>query len=192
MIKITDMQAGKAGEYMVCADIILMGHVAYLSEQALSYDVVADVDGRLIRIQVKTTRLPKAVPQRKTYTPAYIFHIRRMGKGGRRSYTDRDVDMFALVALDTRIIGYVSEKKVSQSMLFRIPDYEGAYYGERNADRNRKIIELRNNGASFTEISKAIGIDRSAAQRITSGKEGIRTKGLYLDSLTFEQALADL
>jgi len=37
---IDDMQVGKAGEYLVCADLISKGYVAYLSEQGLPYDVV--------------------------------------------------------------------------------------------------------------------------------------------------------
>ncbi len=192
METITDIQAGKAGTYLVCADLIVKGYIAYPSEEALSYDVVADVKGRLIRVQVKTTREPKAVPQRKEYTPAYLFNIRRMGRDGRKSYTSSDVDIFALVALDTNIIGYISEKRAKQTMIFRIPDYSGAYFGERNSDRNKKVIELREKGLSFTQIAKELNIDRAQAHRITSGKEGGNQRGLYLNDLSFEDAMGGL
>ena len=34
------LQIGKAGEYLVCADLILKGYIAFLSEQGLPYDVI--------------------------------------------------------------------------------------------------------------------------------------------------------
>jgi hypothetical protein len=37
---LTDLQLGKAGEYLVCADLILKGHIAFPSEQGLSFEVV--------------------------------------------------------------------------------------------------------------------------------------------------------
>ncbi len=119
MNKINELQLGKAGEYLVCADLILQGYVAYLSEQGLHYDVVVDLGGKLIRIQVKTTKTFRAVPQRKNYTPGYLFHIRRCGKGGRNRYKDGDVDIFALVAIEENAIGYLTMKKTKTSMCFR-------------------------------------------------------------------------
>ena len=38
-----ELQKGKAGEYLVCADLILKGFVAFISEQGLPYDVVLDI-----------------------------------------------------------------------------------------------------------------------------------------------------
>src|SRR5574343_558670 len=61
---VDDFQIGKAGEYLVCADLILKGHIAYPSEQGLPYDVVLDANGRLLKVQVKTTRTHKQTPQR--------------------------------------------------------------------------------------------------------------------------------
>lgn len=61
---VDDMQAGKAGEYLVCADLILKGFVAYPSEQGLPYDVVLDCGGKLLKVQVKATRTHKQTPQR--------------------------------------------------------------------------------------------------------------------------------
>ena len=37
-----DLQVGKAGEYLVCFDLIMKGFVAYPSEQGLPYDLVLD------------------------------------------------------------------------------------------------------------------------------------------------------
>ena len=113
---ITDLQAGTAGEYLVCADLILKGYNAYLSSQGLPYDILADVDGELIKIQVKTTRKERAIPQRKKYTPAYLFYIKRCGKKGVKEYGENDFDVMALVALDIKRVAYVRKKQVKKSM----------------------------------------------------------------------------
>ena len=39
-LAIGHLECGKAGEYLVCADLILKGYIAYPSEQGLPYDVV--------------------------------------------------------------------------------------------------------------------------------------------------------
>lgn len=46
-----ELQIGKAGEYIVCADIIIKGLVCYPSEQGLPYDVVIDNGSRLLKCQ---------------------------------------------------------------------------------------------------------------------------------------------
>ena len=88
----SDLQTGVAGEHLVCADLITRGYNAYLSDQGLPYDVVADIGGKLYKIQVKTTSKYRAVPQRKHYTPAYLFWIKRCGKGGAKVYKEKDYD----------------------------------------------------------------------------------------------------
>jgi len=111
-----DLQTGIAGEHLVCADLIIKGYNAYLSDQGLPYDVVADIKGQLYKIQVKTTSKYRAVPQRKKYTPAYLFWIKRCGKGGKKVYKEKDYDFMALVALDKKIIGYLPFDNVKGSM----------------------------------------------------------------------------
>jgi hypothetical protein len=145
MKNITDLQIGKAGEYLVCADLILKGYVAFPSEQGLSFDVVLVANDKLYKIQVKSTRKVQAVPQRKIRTDKYIFNIRRCGKGGRKSYNDNDVDIFALVALDTKTIGYLNSNDVKQTMFF-LPES-----GEHIRPTSIKIKKL-----SFYGIDKCL------------------------------------
>jgi len=123
MKDIKDFQAGKAGEFLVCADLLLQGYVAYLTEQGLHYDLVVDCIGRLFRIQVKTTRTYRSVPQRIKHTPAYLFNVRRCGKSGRGRYETSDLDIMALVALQERIIGYIPINQVKTTMAFRTRKY---------------------------------------------------------------------
>ena len=119
---ITDLAAGAAGEHLVCADLLLQGYRAFLSDQNCPYDVAVDVGGRLIRIQVKSTRQAKALPQRVGHHPAYMWHVRRAGKGGARTYGDGEFDLLALVALDCRRIAYLPPSLQAQTVHIRPHD----------------------------------------------------------------------
>ena len=116
---VTDLAAGVAGEHLVCADLLLQGYRAFLADQNCAYDVAVDVSGRLIRIQVKATRAPKKLPQRVGHYPAYMWHVRRAGKGGQRTYADSEFDLLALVALDSRRIAYLAPSKAKQTIHIR-------------------------------------------------------------------------
>jgi len=139
-MEINDLQIGKAGEYLVCADLIMKGYVAFPSEQGLSFDVVLVAD-KLYKIQVKTTRQPQPVPQRKNRTDKYLFHVRRCGKGGRQSYQVGDVDIFALVALDTKTIAYIKAEQVKQTMFF-LPENGGKVADRKGGNNLLKCKKL--------------------------------------------------
>jgi hypothetical protein len=120
--EVEDLEVGKAAEHLVVADLILGGFRAYLSDQGLPYDVVIDMDGRLLRLQVKSTRTLRAVPQRAVHTPGYLFHCRRAGKKGRRRYSEREFDLLALVALDVRAIAYMPFRGAANVIVLRPPN----------------------------------------------------------------------
>ena len=113
---VTDLALGVAGEHFFCADLLLQGYNAFLTDQNCPYDVALEIGGRLIRVQVKTTRKERHIPQRAVRTPAYLFHVRRCGKGGRRSYNETDFDVMALVALDIRKIAYIKLSEAKQTI----------------------------------------------------------------------------
>ena len=119
MEKINDLDIGTAGEHLVCADLILKGHKAFLSAAGLHYDILTDLNGSLIKIQVKTTRKPSPISLIKDRSKRYLINIRRMGKNGRKEYTEKEVDVFAVVALDIKKIAYIPIKKIQQTMVFR-------------------------------------------------------------------------
>jgi len=127
---ISDMQIGKAGEYLVCADLIAKGFIAYPSEQGLPYDVVMDDGNRLLKVQVKTTRTHKQKPQRVNNNNTYAFNIKRCGKKNKSFHTDDSCDIFALVALDAKIIGYMRNSDIKQTMFFRVESMRGTYRDE--------------------------------------------------------------
>lgn len=190
VIEISDLAAGKVGEYLVCADLILRGYTAFPSEQGLPYDVVADIGGRLFKVQVKTTRTLRPVPQRKEHTSAYIFHVGKCGKGGVKSYSQSDVDLFALVALDDRTIGYMKPSEIRRTMIFRAPRNRGKHLDEIMEVRRVEIHDDRERGMKNSEIARKHGIDPSLVGRILSKTTNTFPGSPYLDSFTLASAIA--
>lgn len=123
---VTDLVAGIAAEHLVCADLLLAGWRAFLADQYCPYDLAVEVENRLIRIQVKATRNARPTPQRSTYVPAYMWHVRRAGKGGARVYGQDEFDLLALVALDIRRIAYLPPSRKLQTVHIRPPGTDGS------------------------------------------------------------------
>lgn len=100
---------GKAGEHLVCADLLMQGWVAVLASEGQPYDLIAERAGRMIRVAVKSTR--EARPRRTGARDAYRFDVQRRQPTmprGRRPYTEREADLIALVTLDTKRVGYIA------------------------------------------------------------------------------------
>lgn len=114
-----ELLLGTAGEHLVCADLLAAGFRAFLSNQSCPYDVAVEVEGRLIRVQVKTTQAPRAYAQKgQRHVTGYIWGLRR-GKGTQRRYGSHEMDVVALVALDTRQIAYLPITDLPQG--FQMP-----------------------------------------------------------------------
>ena len=145
MKDIGDMQIGKAGEYLVCADLIANGFIAYPSEQGLAYDVVLDTGSKLLRVQVKTTRTHKQTPQRVNNSNTYAFNVKRRGKLNKSEHTTESCDIFALVALDEKLIGYMKNEDVRQTMFFRVDSMRGTYRDEKikGESRGKYLSDLK-------------------------------------------------
>src|SRR5690349_13740948 len=72
---VTDLAAGTAAEHLVCANLLMLGFNAFMTDQNCAYDVAVDIAGRLVRIQVKATRKLRPIPQRMVSTPGYMWHV---------------------------------------------------------------------------------------------------------------------
>jgi len=193
MRKSNELQIGKAGEYIVCADLIIQNYIAFLSEQGLPYDIVMDSGDRLFRVQVKTTSEPRKIPQRSKDSYAYIFNIQRHGnQNNLRKYNKTEVDFFALVALDSKQIAYIPNKDIKSTMNFRVPSLRGSYYDEQGIKIKNKIMELRKSGLTCEEISKKENMKISNVYRYSSNID-ITQKGnnvpVYFDEFNLNKCL---
>ena len=196
MKNINDLQIGKAGEYLVCADLILNGHVAFLSEQGLPFDIVLDYNNKLYKVQVKTTRNPKNILQRKSEIPAYIYHVGTNGKNQKRKkYEIGNVDIFAFVALDSKRIGYLPYFDTQTTMNFRVPEFKGYYHDEQGIKKKNNVIELKEKGMCCTDIAKKLNMSLSNVYKYSSNvsinQKGTNS-GVYFDELTLDKCLTKI
>ena len=136
-----ELQIGKAGEHLVCADLILQGFNAFISDQGLNYDIVVDVNSNFVRVQVKTTGELKNFDRAKN---VYRFNIRN-GKNP-RAIESYDVDHFAFVALDIKEIAYMKAAELhnKKGNIKRTLDFKtrkAKYPGRYNMGTRGKYFE---------------------------------------------------
>lgn len=192
MDEISDLQIGKAGEYLVCADLILNGYVAFPSEQGLPFDVVFDYKGRLLKVQVKTTRNYRDRLQRTSPIPSYTFNIGSNGRLNRRKkYETSQVDIFALVVLDTRAIAYLPYFSHHTTLSFRVPELRGTYLNEQARNLQEKIILLTNEGKSTSEIGKLLDLSTNKIYKSLNYNFKDNKLGVYFDDFTLDKCLAN-
>lgn len=150
--EVTTAAIGDAAEALVYSQLRMMGVKGVMrADPGGAYDLVVDVHGMMLRIQVKATIEPKMAPDRKF--PSYNWHIRRSAKDGQsyadsddeniclkklRSYDESEVDIIALVALDSSEVAYrlvsdlVTNVKLQPSSnreKYPLDDFRGRYNG---------------------------------------------------------------
>lgn len=162
----SELQTGKAGEYLVCADLILKELIAFPSEQGLPYDVLLDTGKKLLKVQVKTTEGVRTVQQRAKETKCYIFNIKRHGKQNNQRYSTNEIDIFALVCLDTREIGYLKNTETPDTINIRADYLRGSYYDEKGIADFEKVLELHKTIKSQTEIAKKLNLHVAQVNRM--------------------------
>lgn len=149
VMELTDLAVGTAAEHLVCFDLLMQGYRAFLTDQNCPYDVAVEIDGRLVRVQVKATRAPRSVPQRVHPSSAYQWHVRRAGKCGVRVYEKGAFDALALVALDIQRIAYLPPSEQKQTVHIRVPDHvpvpsrpgqPGKYFDDYPFDRALQML----------------------------------------------------
>lgn len=166
MRKSNELQIGKAGEYIVCADLIMKGLIAFPSEQGLPYDIIIDTGFKMLRCQVKTTEKPRVIQQRKKETKAYIFNIKRHGVGGLKRYESNEVDLFALVELETRTVVYLKPKDMPDTLNIRVDYLKGTYYDEKGLKDFLEVNSDKYKNMGDKELSKIFGLHISAINRM--------------------------
>ena len=185
-----DLMIGVAGEHLACFDLITRGYTCFMTEQGLPYDIIADINGKLVKVQVKTTRTHSEAPQRKNHYPSYMFNVRRCGKGGRKLYGENDVDIFAVVCVETKQVGYVSADRMPSTLSVRVDAFKGKYLNETQEARALKVLELKSQGITNAEIGRIVGMDKSVVGKVIKGKSKKTEHGVYFSELTLESALS--
>ena len=180
-----DLQIGKAGEYFTCGDLITKGFVAYPSEQGLPYDIVLDIGTKMLKIQVKTCAIPRVVPQRNIDSFTYIFNIKRHGKNNTKRYTNDEVDIFALVALDTKQIGYLRNGDMPSTLNIRVDKYRGTYHDEKGIKDYKKVMDIyKNKTKNQSEIARTLNLHVATVNRMVQETyKPFITKAIYMNDI---------
>ena len=174
------LQVGKAGEYLVCADLILKGFIAFPSEQGLPYDILLDTGEKLLKVQVKTTEKPRKIQQRAKDSLAYVFSIKRAGANGKTRYEEKEIDLFALVCLDTMKIGYLTNKEMPTTINIRVDALRGSYYDEKGIQDFEKIKELNKTIKNQSEIARKLNLQVAVVNRyLKDSFKPFETKARY-------------
>ncbi|MDD3030346.1 MAG: hypothetical protein PHS57_08770 [Alphaproteobacteria bacterium] len=141
------LEVGKAAEHLVCFDLMIQGYRAYLSDQGLPYDVLVDLGGTFVRIQVKSTLKAKnANAKGKAPNTIYQFYARSRGKNRKGTrLSEEHCDIVAFVAIDIRQIAYVPIKVCPQTLGLYPPGY--VFGGQGKKSRYERIHELPFGGA---------------------------------------------
>lgn len=139
IVPATDLAVGTAAEHLVCADLLLAGYRAFRADQHCPYDVAVETGGRLVRVQVKSTRQTRRIPQRAEHQPGYVFYVRRAGKRGQRLYGSEEFDLLALVALDVRRIAYLPASDTVATVIFRAHD-DGGPRGPNGGGKTGRVF----------------------------------------------------
>ncbi len=116
----TQFRTAKAGEFLVAFELMMRGADVSVAAEGLSYDLLADIGGRLVRVQVKTSSGP-------TDNGRYYFDLKYGShKGEKKShrYSESNLDAFALVALDIRKVAFIHIQDVrTAGMKMRPADF---------------------------------------------------------------------
>ena len=97
------LSIGRTGELIAAASLQTLGFHA-ISVSNKKYDLLVDFDNRFLRVQVKACLAPRN-------RGAYEFKTAH-GKP-KQVYTQSDVDLFALVAIDLRRCVYVATSQIA-------------------------------------------------------------------------------
>ena len=188
---LSELHVGRAGEYLTAVDLLLMGHDCFHAAQGMPYDLVVDRDSWLHKIQVKATLTTRPVPQRKDQVPSYIFWINRCGSEGAKGYSQKEVDIFALVALDTKEVGYIAAHRMPKTLIVRSSTFRGQYLDERIGVRNNAVRSDFAAGMTVAAICVKHSLNKGYVHRIKNGPEYVKNKGVYLADLTLKKALGE-
>lgn len=114
---------GQAGEYLTAFDLAKNGFTPILTPEALDYDIIVDVSGRLIKLQVKSLSKPRVS---KIDELIYEFSLRRERKSS-TLYTKDNIDGFALATIEHKSIMYIPFVGGRKSLSFRVGGTENKY-----------------------------------------------------------------
>lgn len=117
---------GSAAEHLVCADLLLRGYSASIAAHGMPYDVLVEVDGLVLRVEVKSSQFVKTVTRKhRSDVRVYEFSFgKSANERGYRRHAPGQFDLAAIVATDLRVIGYLPASLAKTSVHVAAPGQE--------------------------------------------------------------------
>ena len=189
---------GKAGEHLVCSDLLIKGYDCFISPDGSSrYDVILDTGKQMLKVQVKTTLKPrygytkKKMAEMSNFKKTYSFNVYTRGETKNTIYDACDVDIFALVSMDMKHVAYIPYTARAGNVNFRCPQNRWHHMNERGLILHPKIVELQKSGLSRKEICAQLNItnntyaDYKDHRYLSKGP----CAGVYIDEFPIEKCL---
>jgi hypothetical protein len=103
----TSSATGEVGRMLASAELLKRGVLTARPDNDVGFDIVTVSGGKFCRVQVKTTS--KALRSKR----AYRFCIGRGRNKQSRRYTEKDVDVFVFVAIESGSFWVVPSKEMT-------------------------------------------------------------------------------
>lgn len=130
------LRIGKAGEYLVCSQLLERGYSAFPSDQGLPYDLIVDAPAGVFRVQVKTAVRPGDGNARgRAPNFVYTFNVRSRGRNRKGARLSAETcDAVALVGLVDKQVAYFRVSEVGQTVALFPPgrQFAGRYQRRRH------------------------------------------------------------
>ena len=163
---------GKAGELLVCADLMIKGYVASIVEGNLPFDILLLLNGKIYKIQVKASGNKGGLSTNHIKNP---------------QYSKTDVDIFALAFLPSKTIGYFSYDEIYNS------DKNIVYADKEAVDewdkREKRILELYQSGMGRKAIAEEFNTTVSTISSFINGTRRM-SEYEYLENHPIEKVLS--
>lgn len=104
-----------AGEYLVCSDLSYQNISVTHVQDNKPYDIIAEISGKFVRIQVKTSPIRKA--------NGYAFYLLRRSTNDLNFSYHVDFDILAYVFYDIGKISYMPWQKVPKLTVVRFQSW---------------------------------------------------------------------
>ncbi|MEB5922768.1 PDDEXK-like family protein [Franconibacter daqui] len=158
---VSELEMGKCGEYYAIFKLVKQGFICFPSDQGLPYDIVVEVNGRLLKGQVRSTLKMRDYGKSKS---VYRFGT-RTGKGYGRAASTDICDFYAFVVIDEEKIAFMSTSELAsaknpgtliQTMEFR--SSTGIYPGRIYSNGTQRMLDYSRNIESYEDFNRIVSL----------------------------------
>jgi N6-adenosine-specific RNA methylase IME4/ParB-like chromosome segregation protein Spo0J len=129
------LKVGKAAEHLVCADLLMRGYNVSLASQGSPYDAIVEVDGELLRVQIKSSQWTRNInASGRNERQAYSWRIRDAQYNG-DNILKTTADIIACVAMDIMMVAYFAAYDCPATVQLDASDRESKNNYARTFDR---------------------------------------------------------